>query len=123
MQEDNIAAYKSERFAVRIIKLYKILCSRDKCHDLFRQLLRAGTSITANMSEAECAISPNEFTSKVYISYKECNETATWLRLLKASDYLSDKEFKSIYSDCQELKRILSSITKTMKDKTLNKSS
>lgn len=90
----NTAKYKSERLALRIIRLYKYLCNNCKEYDLFKQLLRSGTSIGANLSEAECAISKNDFLAKVYIDFKECAETQYWLRLLNSAGYTLTDNFK-----------------------------
>ena len=79
-----------------------------------KQLLRSGTSIGANLAEAECAISRKDFLAKVYIALKESAETKYWLELLHETDILSDMEFQSIYEDCEELRRILSATTKTV---------
>ena len=114
---DNTARAKSKRFAVRVIRLYQYLVDTKKEFVLSKQMLRSGTSIGANLAEAECAISRNEFIAKVYISLKECAETLYWLELLHETDYLSSSEFKSISADCIELRKMLSSTTKTMKAK------
>ena len=79
-----------------------------------KQLLRSGTSIGANLAEAECAISRKDFLAKIYIALKESAETKYWLELLHETDILSDMEFQSIYEDCEELRRILSATTKTV---------
>ena len=79
-----------------------------------KQLLRSGTSIGANLAEAECAISRKDFVSKVYIALKECVETQYWLELLAETDYLSDDQYRSIWSDCEELRKMLSATTKTV---------
>jgi len=107
---------KSEDFAVRIIRLCGYLDTK-KAFTLSKQILRAGTSIGANLFESECAISKKDWLNKVYIALKETNETLYWLRLLKKSDLLNKKEFDSIYSDCEEIKKILTSSTKTMTQK------
>ncbi|MBQ6019297.1 MAG: four helix bundle protein [Clostridia bacterium] len=112
----NTVAEKSEDFAVRILNLYRYLCSEYREYDVFRQLLRSGTSIGANIAESECAISKSDFLAKRYISLKECSETLFWLRVLKRTDYLTEKQFNSIYMDCLELKRMLSAATKTLKE-------
>ena len=78
-----------------------------------KQLLRCGTSIGANVSEALCSISKKDFLSKMYIAFKECAETEYWLDVLKDKEYLNEVEYKSIMSQCKELKLMLSSITKT----------
>lgn len=107
---------KSKIFSVRIVKLYQYLVESKKEYIMSKQLLRCGTSIGANIAEALCSISKKEFLSKMYIAYKECAETQYWLDLLNSTDYLSDKEYSSISEDCKEIKRILASITKSLKD-------
>lgn len=106
---------KSFLSAVRIVKLSKHLNATKKEYVLSKQLLRAGTSIGANIAEAEQAQSKADFISKMNIALKEAVETNYWLRLLQASDYLSDAEFSSIYSDCRELEKMLTAIIKTAK--------
>ena len=106
---------KSFLFAVRIVKLSKHLNTAKKEFVLSKQLLRAGTSIGANIAEAEQAQSKADFISKMNIALKEAVETNYWLRLLQASDYLSDAEFSSIHSDCRELEKMLTAIIKTAK--------
>lgn len=108
------AKIKSKQFALRIIKLYKYLVHTKQEYILSKQILRSGTSIGANLAEAECAVSRKDFTSKLYIALKECSETRYWLELLAESGYIDKKSFDSIYSDCLELMRILSSATKTL---------
>lgn len=114
--EDNLVFAKAKKFAVRTVNLYKYLCDEKKEFILSKQLLRSGTSIGANIAEAEVAISKKEFLSKMYIAFKECNETVYWLDLLYETDYLSESEYTSIIEDCNELKKILSSITKTTRE-------
>lgn len=80
-------------------------------------LLRSGTSIGANIAESECAISEKDFLSKIYIALKESAETIYWLDLLFETDYLSEIEYKSIKDDCEELRKMMSSTTKTMNSK------
>ena len=114
---ENIVFDKSKKFALRIINAYKYLCDEKKEYILSKQLLRCGTSIGANIAEAECAISKKDFLAKMYIAFKECSETKYWLELLYLSDYFSKEEYDSLYSDSEELFKLLSSITKTMKEK------
>lgn len=114
MEKENTVKYKSKKFAVRIVNLYKYLCDEKKEYVLSKQLLRSGTSIGANIAESECAISKKDFLSKIYIALKECAETIYWLDLLFETDYLTTDEYKSIYGDCQEIRKMLSSTTKTM---------
>ena len=111
----NISLDKSKKFAIRIYNLYKYLCDEKKEFTLAKQLLRSGTSIGANLSEAQYAISKKEFTAKAQISLKECAETEYWLDLLKEINLLSKSEYDSIINDCKELLRLLISILKTSK--------
>lgn len=113
--KESIVFDKSKSFALRIIALYKYLCDEKREFILSKQLLRSGTSIGANIAEANCAYSSKEFLAKMYIAFKECAETAYWLELLYKAQYLNQPEFDSINADCTELQKILSSITKTMK--------
>lgn len=108
------AREKSRKFAIRVVRLYQYLRDDKREYVLAKQLLRAGTSIGANLAEAECAISRKDFLSKVYIALKECSETLYWLELLHETDYLTMEQYSSMQSDCEELRRILSATTKTM---------
>lgn len=103
---------KSMNFAIRIVKLYKWLCDEKKVFVLSKQLLRCGTSIGANIAEAQGAMSKADFAAKVYISSKECFETQFWIELLYKTDFLDEKQYQSIKTDAVELGRILTSITK-----------
>lgn len=117
MNAENTVKFKSKRFAVRIINLYKYLCDEKKEYILSKQILRSGTSIGANIAESECAISKKDFLSKIYIALKECAETIYWLDLLFETDYLSESEYNSIKKDCDEMRKMMSSTTKTMNSK------
>ena len=114
--KNNIIVDKSKTFAVRIIRLYQYLCSQKKEYVLSKQILRSGTSIGANVKEAIRGQSKADFYAKMNIALKEASETEYWLELLHETDYISEKEFESIYSDCQELLKILMAITKTRRD-------
>lgn len=111
---EHTAKLKSKRFAVRIVKLYRYLCEEKREYVISKQLLKSGTSIGANLAEAECAISRKDFMSKVYISLKECAETKYWLELLYETDYLTEEQFQSIIADCEELRKMLSATTHTL---------
>ena len=74
---------------------------------LCNQLLRSGTSIGANNAEATSAISKADFKSKSYIALKEARESLYWLELLHRNNYLDDKQYQSIYTDCEELVKVL----------------
>lgn len=112
---DNPLLEKAEAFAVRIVKLWRYLADNKHEHQISVQLKRSGTSIGANITEAQYAQSKKDFLSKMSIALKECSETQYWLRLLNKSGMLSEKEFQSIYSDSDEIGRILSSIVITTK--------
>ncbi|MBR3737410.1 MAG: four helix bundle protein [Eubacterium sp.] len=111
----NIIAEKSYKFAVRIVKLCGILEAGKKQFVLSTQLLKSGTSIGANVSEAQQAQSKKDFVSKISIALKEAAETKYWLNLLHDTGFLSDSEFDSIYSDAVEIEKILVTIIKTSK--------
>ena len=108
---------KSFQFALRIVKLYKLLTAERKEFILSKQLLRSGTSIGANVAEAQNAQSRPDFLSKLSIALKETSETKYWLKLMQASDYLTEKEAASMLRDCIELEKLLVSIIKTLKQK------
>ena len=104
---------KSKAFALRIIKLYNYLKVTHNEFVLSKQILLAGTSIGANIAEAEFAISTKDFLSKLYIALKEAAETKYWLDLLNDAEYITKEQFDSINSDCEEIIKLLTSITKT----------
>lgn len=114
---ENVVADKSFAFALRVIALYKYICSEKNEFILSKQVLRSGTSIGANIAEAQCAISRKDFLSKMYIAFKECSETKYWLELLFRSDYMDVSQYDSIQSDCVELLKMLSAITKSAKNR------
>ncbi|MCV6638018.1 four helix bundle protein [Candidatus Albibeggiatoa sp. nov. NOAA] len=109
---DKILYDKAYRFAVRIVKAYQYLSKEKKEFVLSKQLLRCGTSIGANIAEANGAISASDFSAKISIAYKECLETKYWLSLLKDTDYITKNAHDSMYKDADELAKILYSILK-----------
>ena len=115
MKKDNVLRDKSFAFALRIVKCYQYLQNDKKEYVLSKQLLRCGTSIGANIKEGEQAQSRTDFIHKLSISLKEANETEYWLELLNQSGYLEQNVFESIYADCKELLKLLTSIIKTSK--------
>ena len=112
---DNVIETKSFDFAVRIINLYKYLTDKKEEYVVSKQLLRSGTSIGANVAEAEQAQSKPDFVSKMSIALKETSETKYWIKLLQATAYLSQEESSSILDDCVELEKILVKIVKSSK--------
>lgn len=106
---------KAFAFAVRTVKLCQHLQNKKHEYVLSKQLLRSGTSIGANISEAQQGQSRADFVSKMSIALKEAAETKYWLRLLEATDYLTQKEFISLYDDCVEIEKMLTRIVKSSK--------
>lgn len=109
----NICANKSFEFAVRMVNLYKFLVRKYKEHTLSKQILRSGTSIGANISEAQRAQSKADFISKMSVALKEANETQYWLKLLYRTGYIDKEQFCSLNFDIDELISLLVSICKT----------
>ncbi len=117
MSSDSIAARKSKKFAVRIVKLYSYLCDKNE-YVLSKQILRCGTSIGANIAEGLYAQSRQDFISKMSIALKEAAETNYWLELLHDTNFITDQQFSSLNHDCSELIRILTSTIRTAKKET-----
>ena len=110
---ENAVEAKSFQFAIRIVKLSKYLREKKKEQILSKQVLRCGTSIGANVAEAQEAQSRADFIAKMNIALKETKETDYWLRLLHATDYLGEAEFSSLFTDCEELHKLLTAIIVT----------
>lgn len=106
---------KSLSFAVRIVNLYKFLVNEQKEFVMSKQILRSGTSIGANIREAEQAQSRADFINKLNIALKEANETEYWLELLIKTEYITNEQYESINNDSIEINKILISIIKTTK--------
>ena len=115
-REGSVLHIKSYSFAVRITKMFLHLSDNDwRLRSIYQQVLRSGTSISSNVHESEFAQSPADFASKLSIALKEANETMNWLNLLFDMEFLNDKEFESMASDCSELIALLVSSIKTTK--------
>ncbi|HEY9767137.1 MAG TPA: four helix bundle protein [Coleofasciculaceae cyanobacterium] len=112
MDKNNVTYDKAYQFAIRIVNAYKYLIKERKEFVLSKQLLKSGTSIGANVAEANGAISSADFSAKISIAYKETLETKYWLSLLKDTGYIDIKSFNSIYQDADEIAKILFSILK-----------
>jgi len=108
---ENVIVYKSYQFALRIIKVYKYLSAK-KDFVLSKQLLRSGTSIGANVVEAQEAISKKEFKNKMSIALKEARETKYWLDLLIKSEFLDENRTKDLMNLLEEITKILVRIVK-----------
>jgi len=114
LEKKNIIKEKSFAFAIEIVLLYRVLTEK-KEFVLSKQMLRSGTSIGANIREAEHAQSKADFIHKLSISLKEANETGYWIDLLFETNYLTEIEFQNIKPKIIELLKLLTSIINTSK--------
>ena len=110
---DNAVLDKSFAFSVRIVNVYKYMTEQKREYILSKQLLRCGTSIGANVAEAQRAQSKPDFISKMSIALKEAYEVDYWLRLLHATEYIEANAYKSMHDDNEELISLLIAICKT----------
>ncbi len=118
MKKDNIILNKSFDFAVRIVKLYRHLCDEKKEYVLSKQLLRSGTSIGANINEAQAGQSKNDFIAKISIASKEARESKYWIELLIKTDYLdqNDNHVLTLVREVEDIVKLLTSIVKTSQE-------
>lgn len=114
--KENVLIDKSVAFAARVIKLNQYLTKDKKEHIISKQIIRSGTSIGANIHEANYGQSKADFISKMHIALKETAETEYWLKLLKLSGYITEDMSRSLLSDCLEIKRLLIASINTAKD-------
>ena len=105
--KENILIDKSIDFGARIVKLHRFLVKTKHESVLSKQILRSGTSIGANINEAQYGNSKADFIAKLHIALKEAAETEYWLHILQKSDYLDNNMASSLLNDCLEIKRIL----------------
>ena len=115
--KENILKDKTLLFAIRIVNLYKSLCSENKEYVLSKQVLRSGTSVGAMVREAEFGQSRLDFIHKLSIAQKEINETIYWLELLNKTNCLPNDSFESITIDAIEIIKLITSSLKTAKSK------
>lgn len=120
LTKDTILYRKAFAFAVRVVKLHRYLIGEKKEFVLSKQLLRSGTSIGANISEANGAISPSDLSSKISIAYKESLESKYWLSLLKETELITESARSSLHKDADELSKILFSVLRTTRLKYKN---
>ena len=121
MEKDNILQKKSYKFAIRVVKLSQFLTNEKKEYILSKQILRAGTSVGALVSESKFAQSRADFINKLMVALKEANETQYWINLLHDTKYITTDMHKSLYADIDELISLLVAITKTIKNKGISK--
>ena len=110
--KENLIMQKSLAFSVRIVHMQKYLSDQKREYVISKQICKSGTSIGANIAEAQRAQSTADFVAKMKIALKEANETQYWLQLLRETQYLSVKEFESIHADLLEILKILTAICK-----------
>ena len=111
--KNNPLSIKSFNFALKVVTLYKDVIKLEKEYVLSKQFLKSGTSIGANIAEANGAISKSDFSSKISIAYKESLETKYWLKLLRDSNYIPKSKAEELISDADELSKIMFAILKT----------
>lgn len=116
--KENILIDKSIAFAARIIRLRNHLVKNKKEAVISKQIIRSGTSIGANINEANYGQSRADFISKMHTALKETAETEYWIKLLNMSEYIDDKTSTSLLNDCLEIKKMLISSINTAKENT-----
>jgi four helix bundle protein len=121
MQKDNILHTKSYAFAIRAVNLSRYLSAEHKEYILSKQILRSGTSVGALVSESEFAQSTADFINKLTIGLKEANETKYWVNLLYDTQYITQTMYNSLINDIKEIIRIMVSIIKKLKAKSMSK--
>ncbi len=114
---DSVLRTKSKEFAKNIVFLCRKLKQNGVEGALANQLLRCGTSVGANVHEAQYAQGTKDFISKFEIALKECNESEYWLELLFETNSLTEGDFKNFQNNCIELRRMLVSTVTTLKNK------
>lgn len=120
METENVIMKKSKAFALRIINMYKYLCSEKREYVMSKQVLRSGTSIGANVREGVRGQTKPDFIAKMSVAQKEAEETCYWLELLYESGYINKGFFESMYKDNLEINRILASIILTARQNLKN---
>lgn len=108
----NITYEKAYAFSIKVVEVYKTIHSKNE-FVLSKQLLKSGTSIGANIAEANGAISNADFSAKISIAYKESLETKYWLSLLKDTNFIPLSTFEELHENCDEISKILFSILKS----------
>ena len=116
-EKRNIIIEKSFSFSVRIVELYKLLRFKKNEYVLSKQILKSGTSIGANIAEAQEAQSKKDFISKLYISIKETSETKYWLKLLTKTKFIDENYSQVLHKKLSEIHNLLTAIIKTSKEK------
>ena len=121
-EKKNILLDKSFDFALAVVELYKVLSKEKKEFVMSKQLLRSGTSVGANIREAQNAQSKADFIHKLAISQKECDESCYWLELLVKSKYLEEDKFNNLHQQASSILKIIRSSILTTKQRHIHKS-
>ena len=116
MSQNSVAKQKSMAFAKRMVRLYQFLTKEHREYVMSKQVLRSGTSIGANITEAIYGSSRKDFSNKLQIAQKEAAETLYWLELLNSCDYIPNNLYISLCKDCRELMSILCATVKSIEN-------
>ena len=116
-RKPSILQEKSEHYSFRIMRLYRFLLESQHEEIVSKQILRSGTSIGANIAEAQNAQSNADFINKLSIALKETNETAYWLKILFNGKYINELGYNSMLNDNEEIAKMLVCSIKTLKQK------
>ena len=119
--KENILVDLSKQFAVDIVNLCTEIKEHRKSNVLLNQLLRSGTSIGANIHEANYASSKADFINKLQIALKECYETDYWLELFQNTNMITASEYTELYAKCSKIRRLLIASVTTAKENTISK--
>ncbi len=109
--KENLIKTKTFNFALKSIDVYKLLLASNE-YVLSKQFLKSGTSIGANVEEADAGYSKKDFAAKMSIASKEARETLYWIRLIEAGKFI-EYDFEEIEQECESIIRILTAIVKT----------
>ena len=110
---ENVVVEKSYAFALRIVRLYKWLCTEQHEYVLSKRLLIAGTYVGAHVKSAQESETKSVFAHEMSVALQKASESEYWLQLLRDGEFLDQRSFDSIHADCEELKKLLTSIVKT----------
>ncbi len=121
MRKENVAYDKAYAFALKVIAACELIRQQRREFVLSRQLVRSGTSIGANLAEAEAAISGADLSSKASIAYKECRESKYWISLLRDAGYMDGATASDLLESADEISRILFSTIRTLRFASKNK--
>ena len=116
--KENKLVELSKQFAVDVVNLCAEIKEKRKGNVLLNQLLRSGTSIGANIHEANYAASKPDFINKFQIALKECYESDYWLGLFKDTKMITEQEYKEMYDKCSKIRKLLISSVNTAKENT-----